>query len=399
MEFDQQDTEEILPKIGCSTPINALTLTPFYPSKADDANGCFVAEPLAALTQMGVQNSVLAVEPFYRAKRSPNESAAKAEFVRYFSWPGGAGLASAGAFLFAQVLGRVRAWHRERPIDVIHAHGPLPCGHAAMLLARELTIPHVVSVHGLDAYSTRQVRGRAGEWCRRVSAQVFRSARNVVCISEHVREQVLTGTRASTTVVYNGADPEVFSPGPETSKSPTSIVSIGNLIPTKGHDVLLRAFAAAGAAQPAMRLDIVGEGPEKARLQSLARQLQVADRIRWLGRVSRGEVARLLRECVLFVLPSSYEGLGCVYLEAMSSGKVAIGCRGQGIEEVIRHGSNGWLVDPGNAEQLATGLSTLLGNPGLREAMGAQARHTILSGFTLQHQAERLLRIYRESQS
>jgi teichuronic acid biosynthesis glycosyltransferase TuaC len=376
--------------------MHVLTLTPFYPSKADDANGCFVAEPLAALAQLGVQNSVMAVEPIYRAKRTPNESAPRAEFVRYVCWPGGAGLASAGAFLFAHVLGRVRALHRERPIDVIHGHGPLPCGHAGMLLARELTIPNVVSVHGLDAYSTRQVRGRAGEWSRRVSAQVFRSARNVVCISEHVREQVLSGTRARTTVVYNGADPEVFSPRPETSNLPTSIVSIGNLIPTKGHDVLLRAFATAGAA---VRLDIIGDGPEKARLQSLAHQLQVADRIRWLGRVSRGEVARLLRECVLFVLPSSYEGLGCVYLEAMSSGKVAIGCRGQGIEEVIRHGSNGCLIDPGNVDQLATSLSTLLGNPGLRESIGAQARHTILSGLTLQHQAERLLRVYRESRA
>lgn len=383
---------------GPGASMHVLTLTPFYPTKVDDANGCFVAEPLAALVQLGAKSTVLAAEPFYRPKQSPNESAPKAEFVGYASLPGGPGLASAGAFLFARTLARVRRLHRDSPVDVIHAHGPLPCGHAAMLLARELGVPFAVSVHGLDAYATRQVQGRAGEWCRRVSASVFRSAGNVICISEHVRENVLEGTRASTTVVFNGADPELFSPGPEVSPQ-VSIVSIGNLIPTKGHDMLLRAFAAAAPARPDVRLHIVGDGPEKARLQALAQRLQVADRVQWPGRVSRREVARLLRECTLFALPSSYEGLGCAYLEAMASGKVAIGCRGQGIEEVIRHGNNGWLVEAGNVEQLATGLSILLSNAALRETIGSHARQTILGGFTLQHQAERLLRAYRGSKT
>jgi glycosyltransferase involved in cell wall biosynthesis len=103
-----------------------------------------------------------------------------------------------------------------------------------------------------------------------------------------------------------------------------------------------------------------------------------------------------LRKCALFALPSRYEGLGCVYLEAMSAGKVAIGCHGQGIAEVIRHGSNGWLIEPGNVAQLTESLATLLGNAMLREYVGAQARQTILNGFTLAHQAQGLLRVYRE---
>jgi glycosyltransferase involved in cell wall biosynthesis len=266
-----------------------------------------------------------------------------------------------------------------------------------MLLAAELKIPFVVSVHGLDAYSTRQVKGRAGEWCRRVSGKVFRSARKVICISEHVREQVLDGSNASTTVIYNGTDPEVFSPGDNSAAAPVFILSVGNLIPTKGHDALLRAFAAATTNQPSIRLVVVGTGPEQSRLETLARELGVADRLRFPGRVPRREVARLLRECALFALPSSYEGLGCVYLEAMSSGKVAIGCRGQGIEEVIQNGTNGWLVDPGNVGQLAAALSTLFASPALRSHIGNHARQTILAGLTLQDQAQRLVRVYRES--
>src|SRR5262249_29563333 len=145
-----------------------ITLTPFYPSQQDDASGCFIAEPLAALSDLGVQNSVLAVQPLYRNRQSPEPTPPPADFVRYFSLPGGAGLASARASLFAAILARVRDPQARRKIDVIHAHAPLPCGHAAMLLAHELHIPFVVSVHGLDAYSTNQVKGVSGKWARRI---------------------------------------------------------------------------------------------------------------------------------------------------------------------------------------------------------------------------------------
>ncbi len=375
--------------------LHVLTLTPFYPTLRDDANGCFVAEPLAVLAEAGARNSVLYAQPFYRAHEQINAAAPAANFQRYFAYPGGVGLASAGAFLFARILSQIRSLHRTRQIDVIHAHGPLPCGHAAMLVSRELKIPYVVSVHGLDAYSTEQVHGRPGVWCRRISARIFRSAAKVICVSEHVRERVLAGAGdARTSVMYNGVDPEIFSPSAE--KGSGAILSVGNLIPTKGHELLLRAVGAVREAHPDVTLDIVGEGAERSRLMSLSRDLGIGDRVRFLGRLPRREVAHRMSHCILFALPSRYEGLGCVYLEAMSAAKVAIGCHGQGIGEVIRHGSNGWLIDPDNVEQLTAALKTSLGNAALREFIGSQARQTMLNGFTLKHQAGELLRVYRE---
>jgi hypothetical protein len=103
-----------------------------------------------------------------------------------------------------------------------------------------------------------------------------------------------------------------------------------------------------------------------------------------------------MRNCVLFALLSRYEGLGCVYLEAMSAGKPAIGCRGQGIAEIIQQGSNGFLVGPDNEKELTLVLSMLLGDEQRRSNLGRAGRQTILEGFTLAHQAERLARIYRE---
>jgi glycosyltransferase involved in cell wall biosynthesis len=375
--------------------LHVLTLTPFYPHAADDASGCFVAEPLAWLERIGLRSSVFAAQPVYRGKTG--ESASPATWVQYLALPTNLGLSTAGAFLFARLAGAVRRLHAEAPIDLIHAHAPLPCGHAAALLARELHIPFVVTVHGLDAFSTRQVAGFAGRWCQRVSRFVYRAARRVVCISEHVRQQVDAGAEVGvrTSVVYNGVDPEVFYPA-ETSPGDPVILSVGNLIPTKGHGLLLRALADLHPKYPGISCEIIGDGPERSRLVALAAELKISHMVRFLGRRSRREVAEAMRRCTVFALPSSYEGLGCVYLEAMAAGKPALGCRGQGIEEVIQHGRSGWLVTAGSQQELDQGLDSLLSDRELRERLGHAGRQTILQALTLQHQAQQLQRIYRE---
>ncbi len=302
-------------------------------------------------------------------------------------------------FLFARIVSQVRKLHASQNIDLIHAHGPLPCGHAAMLLSAELNIPYVVSVHGLDAFSTVQVSGRAGEWCRRISQRVYRSSRRAICISEHVREAVLEGTGGScrSSVVYNGVDPELFVPVPDPTPSAPLVLSVGTLIPIKGHATLIRAAAALAAEFPDLRWEIIGDGPERALLQGLCAQLRVTEKVRFLGRQSRKQVAAAMRHCTLFALPSRYEGLGCVYLEAMSTGKPAIGCRGQGIAEIIQHGSNGFLVGPDNHRELALAIAMLLKDETRRRNISVAARDTILDRLTLAHQAESLLRIYREA--
>jgi glycosyltransferase involved in cell wall biosynthesis len=388
-----------LPSVQKGSSPHVLTLTPFYPNDRDATNGCFISEPLDWLAKTGVRNTVFAVQPFYRARLRASDSAMKAEWLRYFSLPGGIGLPTAGVFLFAHIIGRVRELHRLQRIDLIHAHAPLPCGHAAMLLSAELGIPYVVSVHGLDAFSTEQVGGRAGEWCRRISQRVYRSSRRAICISERVREQVLEGTGAScrTSVMYNGVDPEIFSPGSEPSSGAPVILSVGNLIPIKGHEVLVRAVAALSAEFLELTLDIIGRGPEQSRLQALAQQLGIGNSVRFLGLQSRQQVAAAMRRCTVFALPSRYEGLGCVYLEAMSVGKPVIGCRGQGIAEIIHHGSNGFLVGPDNEKELTLAVAMLLRDEPRRRSLGAAARDTILERLTLEQQAESLARIYRES--
>jgi teichuronic acid biosynthesis glycosyltransferase TuaC len=380
---------------GPGQPLHVLTLTPFYPTALDDAQGCFVAEPLQLMSNLGITNTVLAVQPFYRPHAVASRGAPPADQIRYISLPGGFGLPAAGAFLFASLLRTVRRLHRCNRIHMIHAHAALPCGHAAALLSRELGIPFAVTVHGLDAYSTFQVTGRAGGWSEHVSKFVYNSASRVICISEKVRDRVLevARSRVKTEVVYNGVDPEEFRPSANDSTEKT-ILCVGNLIPTKGHDLLLRALATVQGKFPGSSCELIGDGPERSKLAGIAAELNL--KILFKGRKSRAEVADAMRRCTIFALASSFEGLGCVYLEAMATGKPAIGCRGQGIEEVIEHGATGWLVSSGSLDELTQALCELLKNPQLRHQLGEAARRTILRGFTLRQQAERLVRIYRE---
>ncbi len=376
--------------------LHVLTITPFYPTRQNESGGCFVAEPLSELLKTGLQSTVFAVDAAYREAPHAMVSAPAATWYRYPSLPGGLGLASAGKGLYWRLRDDVSALHAESRIDLIHAHGPLPCGHASWLLSRRLKVPYVVTVHGLDAFSAMQVGGWAGEWCRRASQRVFQTARRVIGVSRRVCEQVEKGTFGTTaaSVVYNGVDPAAFMPGSETP-IPT-LLTVGNLILSKGHELVVRSLAALKPEFPSLRWEVIGEGPELDRIRYLAQVLGVLGNIRFLGRRSRQAVADACRRCTLFVLPSSSEGLGCVYLEAMSCGKPAIGCFGQGIAEVIRHGENGWLVPPGGLAELIEALRVLLRDADQRAQIGSAARQSILAGYTLQHQAQRLMEIYRE---
>jgi glycosyltransferase involved in cell wall biosynthesis len=241
--------------------------------------------------------------------------------------------------------------------------------------------------------------GRARAWCGRISRRVYASSRRVICVSESVREQVLEGMSRScrTSVVYNGVDPELFSPSDGRSSESPVILSVGSLLSSKGHELLVRGAPSLASEFPALRWEFIGHGPERSRLQNLAQQLAVDARMRFLGRQPRQQVARAMRRCTVFALPSRYEGLGSVYLEAMSTSKPVIGCRGQGIAEIIRHGSNGFLVGPENEKELTLAIAMLLRDESRRRNLGMAARDTILDRLTLAHQAESLARIYRES--
>jgi glycosyltransferase involved in cell wall biosynthesis len=299
--------------------------------------------------------------------------------------------------LFRRIRSRFKELHAQSPVDVIHAHGALPCGRAAALLSGEFKIPYVVTVHGLDAFSSRQVSGWPGAWCEKASRRVYAGARRVIGVSARVCEEVKRnmGGLSAAVVIHNGVDPLRFTPG-EDPEQPT-VLTVGNLIPTKGHELMVYALKALLPEFPQLTWEVIGDGTERTRIRLLAERLGVLQNIRFRGRQDRDAVGQAFRRCTVFALPSCYEALGCVYLEAMACGKASVGCEGQGVAEIIRHGDSGWLVPPNGREELVAALRVLLANEMLRRQIGARGRETVMNSFTLEHQAKRLVKIFEES--
>ena len=218
----------------------------------------------------------------------------------------------------------------------------------------------------------------------------------MVCISEKVRRIVSEemGGDVRTDLVYNGTDTEFFRPEPLTERQASTLLVVGNLLRGKGQELVLRAVEKLRPEHSSIRCVFIGEGHDRDYFSEVAKRLKITDCVNFVGRKSRSEVAAAMRSCTVFVLPCRYEALGCVYLEAMASGTPVIACRGQGIDEIIRHRTNGWLTGVEDLDELVAGISTLLRDAELRAEIGREARRTILDGLTLQHQAAQMRALY-----
>ena len=384
-----------------ASPVRVLTITPFYPSLRNEVNGCFVQESLMQLEALGFQCPVFAVNSVYHRAETPIPRS-PAQWIRYFPFPGKLGLASSGWFLGNASVARVEGLHRRSAIDLIHAHSALPCGHAAARISERLGIPFVVTVHGLDVFNACGQTGFTAARRRKASKRVYERASCIICISEKIHRILRNGmpTAVRSRVVYNGADPVIFSParriGDAGGVPKPRIVTVGNLSTQKGQELVIRAISHLIPSFPDLQCDIVGDGFARARLKEVTRSLGLSSHVRFLGRKSRSEVAQAMRECTVFVLPSRYEGLGCVYLEAMACEKPVIGCAKQGIDEIIEHGRNGWLISGEDVPELVQVLRTALTDTALCTQVGKAARQTVLGNFTWTHQARKLLDVYRE---
>ena len=155
-------------------------------------------------------------------------------------------------------------------------------------------------------------------------------------------------------------------------RNSNELLAVGRLSRVKGFDLLLRAFEVSGLNGTGVRLTILGEGPERASLESLAGELGIAEAVSLPGIVQDPE--RWMAQCALFVLPSRYEGFPNALLEAMAMGcaVVAADCP-SGPRELVLDGENGLLVPPENVEALAAALKALMGDAGLRQRLGERA--------------------------
>jgi len=158
----------------------------------------------------------------------------------------------------------------------------------------------------------------------------------------------------------------------------------------KGHDTLLQLWREATKVCPAGRLVIVGDGDDRARLENRAKELEVANAVSFLGKVTGEKLESLYRDCDFFVMPSSEEGFGLVFLEAMRASRACIAGKGAA-DEVVEHGATGMVVPSHDRTALLAAITRLFRDPELCERMGHAGRERYLAHFTQAHFERRLL--------
>jgi glycogen(starch) synthase len=257
------------------------------------------------------------------------------------------------------------------PYDLVHAHlgedaAVLALGLAA---ARRFSAPLVVTVH-LSPRHTLAGRGPRATFLRLVGGAVetiaCRRAAAVITLTERLATRV-RGCGAPVHVVPSGVRGPAFTAAPTGG---AGIVFVGRLHAQKGVDTLVRA----AALLPGVPVTLAGDGPERAAVELLARQLGVTDRVRVTGFRPHREVPALLAGADVVVLPSRYEELGTALVEAMAAGRPVVASAVGGIPELVRDGVDGLLVPPGDPAALAGAIEKLLADPDLAATLGASGR-------------------------
>jgi glycosyltransferase involved in cell wall biosynthesis len=204
--------------------------------------------------------------------------------------------------------------------------------------------------------------------------------------------------------ILNGIDLSRFrKAGPEERRTvraalglePESILclAVGRLFPQKNYPMLLRSFDAARRQAGGLRLFIAGEGPERASLERLIRELDLGRQATLLG--LRDDVPDLLRAADIFVMASHYEGLGCAAVEALAVSKPVVATRVEGLRDVVLPRQTGILVEAGDVSAFASAIVELAGQPDLRERFGRRGREDAEERFSLDGMVRRYENVYK----
>lgn len=281
--------------------------------------------------------------------------------------------------LFPKSVWLARQLEREGVVHV-HAHFATHPATMALVIASLTKIPFSFTVHAHDIQLDRSLL----RW-------KIREARFVRSISDFNRrflEELYPEARGKIDVIHVG----VPLPPPPSAPRPGRILCVAAHKPYKGLPVLIEACRILRAQGVAFQCDVVGDGPMRAELEAMN-----DGAVTFLGALDERDVARLMDEAAIVVLPSivapdgQMEGIPVALMEALAHGRPCVSTRVSGIPELVQDGVNGLLVEPGDPAALARAMRSLLEDPERARAMGERGRETVTRDFELSACVAKLL--------
>jgi glycosyltransferase involved in cell wall biosynthesis len=274
-----------------------------------------------------------------------------------------------------------RALHDFRP-DVVHAHWWVPSG----IVASTLRTPFLVTSHGSDVRLLESVPPT-----RSLARRVLGRASAITTVSRFLADdlrRLIPQLETPVEVLPMPLDVAHFERGRSEEKvRPSRILYAGNLVASKGVDVLIEAVARLRERGIECELRILGEGPERERLEALARQLGIAGAVAFSSFVPQSAMPAEYGRSTVTVLPTrgNAEGLGLTLVEALLAGSAVVGTPAGGIPEVVIDGETGLIARDGDAAHLAQQIGRLISDPELRARLvhcggeRARERHSAIS--------------------
>lgn len=391
-------------------------LTSLYPA----VSHTFIQREIAALRQTGVEVDTVSIRKPTAAHLTGEEeqSAAASTFYIVQSAKNPATLLRAGASAVCNPPALLRtvclAWRtappglngmvkqmaylaeavvlsrhlKQRQVTHLHNHFADPSANVAMLTSSLSGIPFSYTLHGpAELYEPEKWRLR--EKTARASF--------VACISHFARSQAMYFSDpehwSKLRIIHCGVIPERYADEARADAgSGVRLLFIGRLTAIKGLRVLLEAFGDALEARPDLHLTIVGDGDDRAHLEKMAKPLGAS--VTFAGFKSQQGVAEALREADIFVLPSFAEGLPVVLMEALASGTPVIATQVAGVNELVEHGTNGFLVPAGDNASLTQRILDMAADPALRASMGEHGQAKVAREFDVRIEAARIASLF-----
>jgi teichuronic acid biosynthesis glycosyltransferase TuaC len=369
-------------------PLRLLTFSTLYPNDQQPNHGIFVENRLRHLVASGeVRSAVVAPVPWFpsgaamfgawaiHARTARRESRHRLEVYhpRYLAIPK-LGMSVSPWLLYRATLPVIRRLcAAQEPPNAIDAHYVYPDGVAATWLGKRLGLPVVITARGTDINLIP--RHAVPRW---LIQRAIRDAAALIAVSGALK-QALVGLGAppeKVTVLRNGVETTLFHPPHDRATARAALgltgptlISVGLLIERKGHHRVIEAMA----SLPGYTLLIVGEGPERSRLEAMIERRGLADRVRLLGSRPHAELPALYGAADALVLASSREGWANVLLEAMACGTPVIASNIWGNPEVVRTAAAGLITENNTAEGIVAAAHRLFADPPDRAATRAYA--------------------------
>jgi glycosyltransferase involved in cell wall biosynthesis len=288
----------------------------------------------------------------------------------------------------------------DRQIDILHSHGYKSDFYALILkniCRRPLAL--FATNHNWIGLTINEKVYQA------IDALALRRFARIVAVSEQVKRDMTVRSipPSRIEVIGNGIDPEdpdlrgdraAARQGLGLNDDDLVIGNVARLTAEKDHARLIEAVATLRPDVPNIRLIIVGDGPERAALEELARQKHLGDAARFTGNTDNAR--RCYAAFDMFALPSLNEGLPMVLLEAMAAGVPVIASSVGAVPRVVQHGKNGLLISPGDTAQLVQAMRRLAADPTLRAELSRQGAETVRNDFSSHAMVRRYWEIYED---